>query len=157
VEAATKEVLMANDQITRDRIRLSEVRLDHPQDVMEEITDLFYESADAVARLRERIARLADQIARRFAAEEQSGRYDEALCHAPWLTSRAQELQQQHVQLLEALHGIRRLCDSSDGPVAWWQQVQREFEDFTELLHEHEAAEANLLDDMHPGPAWSRD
>jgi hypothetical protein len=149
---------MANDQIiTRDRISVSQVRFDHPQDVMEEITDLFYESADAVARLRERIARLADQIARRFAAEERSGRYDEALCHAPWLTSRAQELQQQHVQLLEALHGIRRLCDSSDGPVAWWQQVQREFEDFTELLHEHEAAETNLLEEMHPGPAWSRD
>ena len=80
---------MANEQVLQRRISLVAGRLDHPQDVMEEITDLFYESADAVSRLRERIVRLADQIARRFAAEEQSGRYEEALCHAPWLTSRA--------------------------------------------------------------------
>ena len=47
---------MANEQVLQDRISLCEVRLDHPQDVMEEITDLFYQSADAVSRLRERIA-----------------------------------------------------------------------------------------------------
>jgi uncharacterized membrane protein YccC len=148
---------MANKRVLQDRINLSPVRTDHPRDVMEEITDLFYQSADAVSRLRDRIARLADQIASRFAAEEQSGRYEEALCHAPWLTARTQELQQQHVQLIETLHGIRRLCESSDNPVGWWQQVQQEFEDFSELLQEHEAAESNLLEETHPGPAWSQD
>lgn len=152
---------MKNEQVLQDRISRCQVRSDRlqdqPQEIMEEIADSFYESADAVFRLRERIERLADQIASRFAEEERSGRYDEALGYAPWLTARAQELQQQHLQLIEALHGIQRRCGSSDGPVAWWQHVRREFEDFSELLQEHEAAESNLLDEMHPGPAWSRD
>ena len=135
----------------------AEARLDNPQQVMEEITDLVYESADAVSRLRDRIERLADQIGRRFAAEEQSGRYEDALCRAPWLTARTQELQQQHTQLIEALHGIQRLCESSDGPVAWWERARQDFADFAELLQEHEAAEKNLIEELHPGPDWVRD
>lgn len=148
---------MAKEQVLEDRLSPDVVRRDHPQDIMEEITDLFYESADAVARLRDRVAKLTEQIAERFAAEEQSGRYDDALSSAPWLTARAQELRQQHVQLVETLHGIQRLCESSDGPVSWWQQVQKEFEEFTELLQEHEAGELNLVEELHPGPAWNRD
>jgi len=148
---------MANGQLLEEPMILCEVRMDHPQQVMADITDLFNESADAVERLRDRIEQLADQIAGRFAAEEQSGRYEDALCQAPWLTARAQDLQQQHVELVETLHGIKRLCESRDGPVAWWERVQQDFADFSDLLREHEAAEENLLDELHPGPDWDRD
>lgn len=148
---------MANEQILEEPMIASTARPDDPQQIMAEITDRFYESADVVARLRDRIAQLADQITSRFAAEEQSGRYEDALCHAPWLTARSQELQQQHAQLVEALHGIRRLCESGEGPVAWWQRVREEFEDFSERLQEHEAAEINLLEEVHPGPDWHHD
>lgn len=148
---------MAKEQVLDDRISPDQDQREHPQDVLEEITELLYDSADAVAQLRDRVAKLTEQIAGRFASEEQSGRYEDVLCSAPWLTPRAQELRQQHAQLIEALHAICRLCDSSDGPVSWWQQVRGEFEGFTELLQEHEAAELNLLEQMHPGPAWNRD
>ncbi len=148
---------MADEQVLQEPMILCEVRLDHAQQVLKEISDSFYESADAVTRVRERIERLTEQAARRFASEERSGRYEEVLCHAPWLTARAQELQQQHSDLVERCIALRSLCDSSDGPVAWWQRVQQEFEDFAELLQEHEAAENNLLSEMHPGPAWSQD
>lgn len=145
---------MSNEQLLEEPMRVSEVRLDHPQQIMGEIAALLGESADAVARLRDRIARLADQITCRFAAEERSGRYEDALCQAPWLTARAQELQQQHAQLVEALDGIRRLCEADGGPLVCWQRVQEEFEDFSDRLREHEAAEVNLLEELHPGPGW---
>ena len=132
-------------------------RLDHPLQVLPQITDLLYETADAVSQLRERLVRLADQIEARFAAEERSGRFEDVLCYAPWLTARAQELQQQHVYLVETLRGIQRACESNEGPVAWWQQVQRDFEDFAELFQEHEAAEDNLLRESHPEPSWADD
>ena len=148
---------MANGQLPGEPMILCEVRMGHPQQVMADITDLFNESADAVERLRDRIKQLADQIAGRFAAEEQSGRYEDALCQAPWLTARAQELQQQHVELVETLRGIQRLCESSNGPVGWWEHVQQDFADFSDLLRGHEAAEGNLLDELHTGPDWDRD
>lgn len=148
---------MANESLLEEPMILCEVRMDHPQQVMTEITDLFHESADAVSRLRDRIERLADQLAGRFAAEEQSGRYEDVLCQSPWLIARAQELQQQHVELVETLRGIQRLCESSDGPVGWWHRVQQDFADFSDLLQEHEAAEKNLADEMHPGPEWNRE
>jgi iron-sulfur cluster repair protein YtfE (RIC family) len=148
---------MANEQVLQEPMLRSEVRLDHPQQVLKEISDLFDESADAVTRVREQLERLTEQATRRFASEERSGRYEEVMCHAPWLTARAQELQQQHSDLVETLHRMRSLCESSDGPVAWWQRMQQEFEDFAELLQEHEAAENNLLSEMHPGPAWNQD
>jgi len=157
MHAATKETPMADEQIFREPMILYEVRLDHPQRVLKEIGDLLDESADAVTQVRQRIERLTEQAASRFASEERSGRYEEVLCQAPWLTARAQELQQQHSDLVEALHRLRGLCDSSNGPVAWWQRVQQEFEDFAELLQEHEAAERNLLAEMHPEPAWGQD
>lgn len=154
---------MAQDQVLENDPRLeqtatpSRARPESPQQVIEQIADLLYESADAVAQLRDRLGRLADQIESRFAAEERSERFDEVLCHAPWLTARAQEFQQQHMQLVEALRGIQRMCDSDDSPVAWAQRVRREFEDFSERLREHQAGESNLLREMHSGPDWSND
>lgn len=148
---------MTDEQILHEPMILCEVRLDHPQQVLKEISDLFDESAEAVTRVRERLERLTEQAASRFAAEERSGRYEDVLCQAPWLTARAQELQQQHSDLVEALHRLRSLCDSDNGPAAWWQRVQQEFEDFAELLQEHEAGEKNLLAEMHPEPTWSQD
>jgi len=148
---------MAKEQIFQEPMGLAEVRVDHSQDVLQDISDSFYESADALARMRDRIARLAEEMASRFAAEEQSGRYEDALCQAPWLTARAQELRQQHIQLIETLNGLRRRCESSDGPVAWWTRIQKDFTDFSELLREHEGAEKNLLEEMHPAPDWGRD
>ncbi|HPM82906.1 MAG TPA: hemerythrin domain-containing protein [Candidatus Anammoximicrobium sp.] len=148
---------MAKEQIFQEPMVLAEVRVDHSQDVLQDISDSFYESADALARMRDRIARLAEEMASRFAAEEQSGRYEDALCQAPWLTARAQELRQQHIQLIETLNGLRRRCESSDGPVAWWTRIQKDFTDFSELLREHEGAEKNLLEEMHPAPDWGRD
>ncbi|NLF72360.1 MAG: hypothetical protein GX575_25270 [Candidatus Anammoximicrobium sp.] len=148
---------MTDEQTFQEPMILCEVRLENPQDVLKEISDLFCESTEAVTRLRERLERLTEQAASRFASEERSGRYEEVLCQAPWLTARAQELQQQHSDLVEALHRMRSLCESDDSPAAWWQRVQQEFEDFADLLKEHEAAENNLLSEMHPEPEWGRD
>lgn len=148
---------MTNEQSLGDPNFICEVRDLPPKQVVAEITGMFQQPADAMAGLRERIEQLAEQLSRRFACEEQSGRYNDALCHAPWLTARAQELQQQHLQLINSLNGLRSLCESSEGLVAWWQRVQEEFKEFAELFQEHEAAEISLLNDMHPGPSWSQD
>jgi|GEM_PF-1565909 len=148
---------MANEQALRRQAARGRIRAGHPQQLLEEIADAFYESADLVARLRDRIACLAEQISGRFTAEEGSGRFEDVLCNAPWLTARAQELQQQHAQLVESLHAIRRRCESSDGPVSWWLQLQQEFTEFAELLREHEVAELSLLQEVHPGPEWSHE
>lgn len=148
---------MADQQSLDDSNVVCELREVPPRQVVAEISSIFREPTDAMIELCERIDWLADQLARRFASEEQSGRYDDALCHAPWLTARAQELQQQHQQLIDLLNGLRQLCQSSDGLVAWWQRLREDFSEFAELLEEHEAAENNLLDDMHPGPSWSQD
>ena len=43
------------------------------------------------------------------------------------------------------LNGLQRLCQSSEGLVAWWQRLRQDFAEFAELLEEHEAAENNLL------------
>jgi iron-sulfur cluster repair protein YtfE (RIC family) len=148
---------MADQQSLDDSNVVCELREVPPRQVVAEISSIFREPTDAMIGLRERIDWLAEQLSRRFASEEQSGRYDDALCRAPWLTARAQELQQQHQQLTDLLNGLQSLCQSSEGLVAWWQRLRQDFAEFAELLEEHEAAENNLLDDMHPGPSWSQD
>jgi type VI protein secretion system component VasF len=129
-------------------------RAEHPQQLLGQINDAFYEAADAIAQLREQLVLLAEHLESRFAAEEQSGRFEDVLCRAPWLTPQAQDLQQQHVPLVEMVRGLQRMCDADDNPVAWWERVRREFEDFAETLQEHEEGDDRLLQQMHGGLAW---
>lgn len=129
-------------------------RAEHPQQLLGQINDAFYEAADAIAQLRERLVLLAEQLESRFAAEEQSGHFEDVLCRVPWLTPQAQDLQQQHVPLVEMVRGLQRMCDGEDNPVAWWERLRREFEDFAETLQEHEEGHARLLQQMHGGLGW---
>lgn len=146
---------MAQDVILEDAASTHSLRPDHPRQLLEQINDAFYETADAIAQLQDRLAQLAERLESRFATEEQGGRFDEVLCHAPWLTPQAQELQQQHVPLVETVRGIQRMCEAEDNPVAWWERLRREFGDFAELLQEHEAGDNRLLQQIHCGPAWT--
>jgi len=148
---------MARDVVFERAASTQTLRPDHPQRLLEQISDAFYDSADAVAQLRDRLVQLAEQLESRFAEEEHSGRLDDVLCHAPWLTPKAQELQQQHVPLVETVRGIQRMCDADDNPVAWWGRVRREFEGLAERLQEHEAGDNRLLQDTHVGPAWANE
>lgn len=145
---------MAQDIILETVASEHASRPDHPQQLLGQINDAFYEAADGIGQLRERLVQLAQQLEGRFAAEEQSGRFEDVLCRAPWLTPQAQELQQQHVPLVEMLRGIQRMCDAEDNPVAWWDRVRREFEEFAETLQEHEAGDQRLLQQMHGEPSW---
>ena len=127
---------------------------DHPHQLREQIDDAFYEAAEMMDQLRGTLTQLAEHLEGRFAAEEQERWFDEVLCRAPWLTPQAQELQQQHVPLVETVRGMQRMCDAENSPVAWWQRLTREFQEFSEQLKEHEEAHKHLLQEMHSGAEW---
>jgi hypothetical protein len=130
-----------------------------PRTMAVEIADLLSSSAEAMTNLRERLRQLRDRLSVRFASEEASGRYENVLCQAPWLTARAQDLQQQHSELVGALDSFLELCEpGKEGELsAWWSPLQHEFEEFVDLLQEHEAAECEMLRETHPGPAWAEE
>ncbi|MHB8899410.1 MAG: hemerythrin domain-containing protein [Thermoguttaceae bacterium] len=148
---------MTNDpDPSRPRLE-SQSRDFQPRQIVAEISGLFREPADAITRLQQRLDLLAEQLSLRFASEEQSGRYVDALGRAPWLTARIQELQQQHQQLVASLRHLRELCQSSTEANTLWPRAQQEFADFADLLLEHEASESNLLEEAHPGPNWCQE
>lgn len=146
---------MAQHPVLESSIDASPMWKDHLQELAEQISDAAYDAADAVSLVEERFAELAKHLETRFSAEERSGRFEQVLCHAPWLTSQAHELQQQHAPLIETLRRLRQRCGDRESPVAWWHCLRLDFKDFIELLSEHEAGEINLLRDVHPGPAWN--
>ena len=131
------------------------VRTDHPDQLKEQITTAFYDAADAVARLREQLGHLADHLESRFSSEERNGWFEDVLCHAPWLTPQAQQLQEQHVPLIETVRGLQRRCDDQASPVAWWDGMRRAFDEFWESLQEHEQANQRLLREVNPGLDWT--
>jgi hypothetical protein len=141
---------MAQDFLIETASNLHTVRTEQLDALREQIDDAFDNAADVISQLQVRFAQLAESLQGRFAAEEQSGWFEEVLSRAPWLTPRAQELQQQHVPLVETVRQLERQCFEENNPVAWWQDVRRRFEELSEMLVEHEEGHNSLLQEMHP-------
>jgi hypothetical protein len=148
-----KEFLMTQDFLIETASNLHPVRAEHLDDLREQIDDAFDNAADVISQLQTRFAQLAECLQSRFAAEEQSGWFDEVLCRAPWLTPRAQELQQQHVPLVETVRQLERQCFEENNPVVWWEDLRRRFEELSEMVLEHEEGHDSLLQEMHPEQA----
>ncbi len=136
---------------------LAPVRSDHPDQLLEQINDAFYEAADAVDRLRDQLGHVSEQLESRFLSEDQSGWFEDVLCHAPWLTPQAQQLQQQHVPLIEMVRNMQKACDTDSSPVGWWDRLRRDFGEFNELLQEYDQAKNRLLGEVNPGLGWGSD
>lgn len=148
---------MTNKSEVEKALDLAAVRSDHPEQLLEQINDAFYEAADVVARLRDQLGHLVDQLESRFLSEDQSGWFDDVLCHAPWLTPQAQQLHQQQVPLIEMLRNMHQACDAESNPVEWWDRLRRDFAEFSELLQDHNQAKNRLLGEVNPGLGWSSD
>jgi hypothetical protein len=146
---------MAVDHFPPDVAGLTADRVPDARELAGQVAVLLCQSAGAVSQIRVRLDSLARYIAARSAEREQSGRFEEIISQAPWLTARAQELQVQQVQLTETLEAIRRSCEIEGGPHTTWLELQRRFEAFLDLWLEHEAAECELLREVYPEPEWT--
>ncbi len=148
---------MTKNPVVGKSADLAPVRSDHPDQMLEQINDAFYEAADAVARLRDQLGLLVDQLESRFLSEDQSGWFEEVLCHAPWLTPQAQQLHQQQAPLIEMVRNMQRACDAESSPSGWWDRLRRDFAEFNELLQDHEQAKNRLWGEVNPGLGWASD
>lgn len=103
------------------------------------------QSLSPAGRLVESLEELRIDLTRHFHQEEGDGCLEEAACRCPSLGQKASEIERQHPLLLEQLGRIieRASGEVRSGDVA--RQTRDDFRQFARNLHEHEAAENQLL------------
>jgi len=100
-------------------------------------TPKFGEMADYVQRIR-------DLLAQHFADEEEGGYLAGVLEAAPRFTPQAEELVEQHPQMLSRLDDFIARLRVREPPFKSWQEAHNEFEDILETLRAHDAAENEI-------------
>ena len=125
------------------------------REIMECIAERFAEPGSTFGEISEWMGQLHERMERRFAAEEASGQYEEAISRAPWLTPDVQALKQQHVELLEHSQQLLEQMQLADPPPSFRQKIREDFDDFAARILEHEASEDTLLQDIYSPPDWA--
>ncbi len=92
-----------------------------------------------------RIRQLRDHLAEHFELEEQGGYLASAIQRAPQLAEQAEQLKQQHQQILDTLDNYSSRLQACGESYQCWKDVLVDIEQFLDLLHEHESTEAAII------------
>ena len=130
------EHLLAEHRRLHNMLRLARAALRHSAGPDRDAT-----TADIVRILRQ----VREEIAHHFADEEAGGCIEEAVSRCPRLSAEANRVQAEHPELLNRLDALIADVLDSGHTVANRIAVQREFDELSQLLHAHEAAENDLL------------
>lgn len=99
------------------------------------------------------LAMLGDRLVRHFAFEEDGGYFSEALLQAPRLVAKANALLEQHPKMVRFTREMVAEVEGVEHPTeAWWQETDRRFREFRDVLLAHEQEENILIQE-----AFSRD
>lgn len=93
----------------------------------------------------DQLSALRDELSRHFAEEEDGGCIEEAVCRCPSMSREAQQLELQHETLLDQLEQLIVRHRLTTMNVECIDSVKQEFEEFSQQLHAHEAAENSIL------------
>jgi iron-sulfur cluster repair protein YtfE (RIC family) len=92
---------------------------------------------------------LKDQIEEHFREEEEGGFFEQITDQAPRLQHRAGEVRDQHADLSERISQLCVQASTGSGDESWWQEMERQFHDFSKELMHHEGRENELLQDAY--------
>src|SRR3990172_7413312 len=90
-----------------------------PRGLIEQLMEVLGEPRADTAFVCALALRLQEILERRFATEEDSGRYEEVLAESPWLAASAQVLKEQHGELRWVLREICEQARLGDGSPLW--------------------------------------
>ena len=91
------------------------------------------------------LQQIRDELAHHFAEEESGGCLEEAACRCPSLSSHVRSVQAEHSGLLRELDLLIARCANCGDDAHERLAFERDFAELCERLHEHEAAENDLL------------
>lgn len=111
-------------------------------------------SADEAAKLLEA---LCDRLQHHFELEEKGGYFTEAIQHAPQLSSKAENLVEEHTDLANCAREILESTQAELGSDAWWQEVGEQFQKLRKELLTHERDEDRLIQEAYQRDLGSND
>ena len=86
-----------------------------------------------------------EELAHHFAEEESGGCLEEAACRCPALSAQVRTIEAEHQSLLAELDALIQRCGSCDQNAQQRMAFEDDFAKLCERLHQHEAAENDVL------------
>ena len=122
-----------------------------PREWLDHVQDLLFSQDQDPEAIAACLDRLSEAMQRRFAREEASGRYEEAIYQEPSLTALAESLRREHGELLAELQELRQEFVAAHGSPRNWRKFCDRFGEFCEDYLEHETNEQTLTPDGMAG------
>ena len=143
-----------------DRLKLlEEIRQEHDElrDLLGVINKALSGKLESVARVAELLNSLRTHIDHHFAAEEETGFFNEVTETAPRLSEKVDQLKEEHARLRVAIKALVEYAENSAGDADWWTETEKRFREFSKTLMHHESTENSILLDAYDTDIGDKD
>lgn len=112
---------------------------------------------DSIDRVAELLTILREQLQSHFNHEQVGGLFKRISKKAPWLTDRANLLEDQHPQFLEDLRELAGWARENRSSPQWWEEIERRYLQFSKEFLCHESDENEMLQEAYGQDIGSQD
>jgi iron-sulfur cluster repair protein YtfE (RIC family) len=109
----------------------------------------FCERQRSTPEIVDELVRLRDHLEHHFTEEEQGGFFADLVQRAPHHAQQVECLRKEHVARLEELEEMTQYALNRTVSPAWWEGLERRFNEFSRLLMGHEVKENSLLQEIY--------
>ncbi len=113
--------------------------------------------SDTVSEVTAQVEGLIEHLNRHFQDEEDGGFFHQLVEQAPRYADRTNALREEHTQLRAQAADLAAAARSGEGSDSWWQQLDKDFHEFSRFLMRHENLENELLQDVYDEDVGSKD
>lgn len=127
------------------------------REMIAEIRKTISSRPDNLELIGQKLNDLQKKLETHFLEEENGGFFDQIDRKAPRLSTETSQLKDEHKVFLVQVRSLVVVAESCEGTDEWWQQLKKDFRDFSKAVMHHESMENQLLQQAYNEDIGSHD